>query len=202
MAIGTTVSGLRSGRSELIRYAERPCMKVGGRFVMLASLFALQRAQIRPDEHAATPGRAAGRRWIMRHSGNACALRLILWSRSVCYFPHSAIVRSRSDTRWPDDNDADGFGGVFFCVNPGCTAILARRLSRCSRRNCQRVRTLRSMVSTQGENYASCDSRWRGRYGDRDNRWVDADYRDASKGRCSAGTIGECDHRGCASQSQ
>jgi len=37
-------------------------------------------------------------------------------------------VRSRSDTRWPDDNDADG--GVFFCVNPGCTAILARRLSR------------------------------------------------------------------------
>jgi hypothetical protein len=41
---------------------------------------------------------------------------------------HIAIVRSRSDTRWPDDNDADG--GVFFCVNPGCTAILARRLSR------------------------------------------------------------------------
>jgi hypothetical protein len=34
MAIGTTVPGLRSSRSELISYAERLCLKVQGRFVI------------------------------------------------------------------------------------------------------------------------------------------------------------------------
>ena len=55
---------------------------------MLTSWFALQRVQIRPDEHAATPSSEGGKRRIMRHSGKACASRLILWSRSVCYFRH------------------------------------------------------------------------------------------------------------------
>jgi hypothetical protein len=85
MAIGTTVSGLRSGRSELIRYAERPCMKVGPfRHVRIFDRTAA--STNKPEERAATPSSEGGKRRIMRHSGNACASRLILWSRSVCYF--------------------------------------------------------------------------------------------------------------------
>jgi hypothetical protein len=51
MAIGTTVPGLRSSRSELVGYAERPCMKVRGRFVMLTSSIAASANQA--DEGAA-----------------------------------------------------------------------------------------------------------------------------------------------------
>jgi hypothetical protein len=49
MAIGTTVSGLRLGRSALIRYTETALHEIGGRFV---PLFEASRVQFsRPTSH-------------------------------------------------------------------------------------------------------------------------------------------------------